>query len=260
MKMFFRMLVTAICFFICASSLLAQEERYLPLAAIESALMQGQYDSVKQMVSDIFDREDIGADVKLKAEYYFSLALMKEGKYLEAQGFLEKLFHSVESLSWYDQAGLALMNAYYLNGEYEKVLSVGKELLKNASDSGFVGAIQLKLARAHLKLAHWNTARGYLRQIIQKYPGSSEAYTAKQLSQEKQYFTVQVGAFKHQSGADKLIRELQAAGEYAYIVETESEDREKLYRVRVGQLGHLPEAESLRVKLSEQGYPAVVFP
>ena len=60
--------------------------------------------------------------------------------------------------------------------------------------------------------------------------------------------------------AEGLVQELKSRGEYAYIVETIDHAQKKFYRVRIGQLSTLEEAEGLKVKLAQFGYPARIYP
>ncbi len=57
-----------------------------------------------------------------------------------------------------------------------------------------------------------------------------------------------------------MTSELQQKGEYAYIVETVDPQGRKFYRVRVGQLVLLDEAQKLKSKLSKAGYPTEIYP
>ncbi len=99
-----------------------------------------------------------------------------------------------------------------------------------------------------------------LKKITKRFPESLEAHVAKQFLNEKQYFAVQVGAFIERNRAEKLITELQEKGEYAYIVETIDQQKRKFYRVRVGQIALMDEAQKLKLKLSEAGYPSEIYP
>jgi cell division septation protein DedD len=120
--------------------------------------------------------------------------------------------------------------------------------------------IYLKAARANLKLARWTKAREFLQKIQKEYPDSFENGVAKRLLDEKQYFTVQVGAFTEQPRAERLVQELIERKEYAYIVETKSPDGTLFYRVRVGQMTALKDAQVLETKLSGFGYPTLIYP
>jgi len=126
--------------------------------------------------------------------------------------------------------------------------------------SEYLGLIYLKLATGYLKIARWQKAKQYLHQLIKEFPGSFEAHRAKQLLAEKQYYAVQVGAFLNRNHADKLVSELSRRGEYAYIIEMVDRQGRKFYRVRVGKLALLDEAEKLKSKLTGLGYPTHIFP
>jgi hypothetical protein len=56
------------------------------------------------------------------------------------------------------------------------------------------------------------------------------------------------------------LTELKSKKEYAYIVETMDRHKRKFYRVRVGQLILLDEAQKLKSRLSKLGYPTKIYP
>jgi cell division septation protein DedD len=92
------------------------------------------------------------------------------------------------------------------------------------------------------------------------FPDSLEAYTAKQLLEEKQFFTVQVGAFLDRDRALSLVDDLRLKGQYGYIVETQDKKGNTFYRVRIGEVASLDAAKKLKEKLSTLGYPALIYP
>ena len=126
--------------------------------------------------------------------------------------------------------------------------------------SEMMGLMYLKAARSNLKLARWIKAKEFLQRILKEYPESFESGVARQLLEEKQYFTVQVGAFTEQPRAERLVKELIQRKEYAYIVETRSPDGKIFFRVRVGQMTALKDAQALESKLSSFGYPTRSYP
>ena len=147
-----------------------------------------------------------------------------------------------------------------MDGKYPGALKVAEELYAKSPHSEFLSLIYLKLARANLKLGRWQKAKEYLQKITNEFPQSLEAHTAKQLLEEKQYFAVQVGAFLDRGRAEKLVSELKEKGEYAYTVETIDREGKKFYRVRVGKLALLDDAQTLESKLAQLGYPTRIYP
>ena len=155
---------------------------------------------------------------------------------------------------------MGVMESLYTVGFYKEALKEGEALLRKSPDSQLLTLIYLKLARAHLKLREWEQARDYLTRVVQKFPASVEYPIARQLLEERDYFSVQVGAFKEQPRAVQLTEELKAKDQYAYIVETISPQGEKFFRVRVGQLTSLEDAQALETKLTQLGYPTRIYP
>ena len=100
----------------------------------------------------------------------------------------------------------------------------------------------------------------YLNKILDKFPNSLEYLIAQQLLEEKQFFAVQVGAFLDQKRAEQLTVQLKEKDEYAYIIETLDRQNKKFYRVRVGQMARLSDAEELKDKLAKEGYPTQIYP
>jgi cell division septation protein DedD len=120
--------------------------------------------------------------------------------------------------------------------------------------------IYFKLAGADLKLMRWEDAHVFLNKIVKEFPQSPEAPIAKQLLEEKQYFAVQVGSFLDKGRALTLIDDLKGSGQYAYVVETTAPDGQIYFRVRVGQMSSLNDAEDLKKRLDKLGYPTLIYP
>ena len=160
----------------------------------------------------------------------------------------------------HDKVAVGHIDALYLQGFYENALKEADNLISRRSNSDMLSLFYLKAARANLKLARWTRAEELLKKINVTFPESFEAGVARQLLEEKQYFTVQVGAFTEKVVAEKLVSELNKRKEYAYIVESKGTGKRPFYRVRVGQLSSLNDARELEAKLSSLGYPTLIYP
>ena len=114
--------------------------------------------------------------------------------------------------------------------------------------------------KSFVKLMRWEEAHEFLSKIVKEFPQSPEAPVAKQLLEEKQYCAVQVGSFLDKGRAITLIDDLKGSGQYAYVVETTSSDGQVYYRVRVGQMSSLNDAEALKKRLDKLGYPTLIYP
>jgi tetratricopeptide (TPR) repeat protein len=227
---------------------------------IETAILNQDYASVEQLAQEFLTQEKQPKEEAFRARYYLGLSYIRLGRFEEAQNLFKNLVLQKTDNKWRDQAYLGYFDSLYMDGRYEEALKMVKKLFSESPHSEFLSLAYLKAARANLKLTRWNDAADYLKKIVHRFPQSLEAYTAKQLLEEKQYFAVQVGAFLEQSRAQKLVEELNKKNEYAYVVETTDKDNRKFFRVRVGQMTKLEDAKELQSKLSHQGYPTQIYP
>ncbi len=229
------------------------------VADIEMALLEKNYAKAKQLASQFIENHPQAPEVNW-IRYYLGLSQLYLEQFQEARINFQDVLKNKPDTKLYEKAFLGLIDAHYMDGDYENALKKTELLLKLSRNSEFVSLIYLKLARSHLKLAGWSKAKYYLDKIIQDFPESLEAHAAQQLLQEKQYFAVQVGSFINSERAFGLAEELQEKGEYAYLVETTDHQGRKFYRVRIGQFSRLDHAEDLRKKLSDLGYPTRIYP
>ena len=195
-----------------------------------------------------------------EALYYLGLSQLQVGRHAEAYDTFRRLLNSLPERRLRDKAYIGTIDALYFQGAYDEAAKVADTLLERSPRSEFLTLIYLKAARANLKLARWQKAQIFLRKIQREFPESFEASIARQLLEEEQFFTVQVGAFLDPSKAEELMQTLDSRGEYAYIVKTTDRFGQVFYRVRVGRLTTLRDAENLKARLSQLGYPALIYP
>ncbi|MBF0504205.1 MAG: tetratricopeptide repeat protein [Candidatus Omnitrophica bacterium] len=229
------------------------------LPDIEAAVMNKDYAQVRQLASQVL-KDSNDPSQRTEAQYYFGLAQLRLGQYTDARSAFQTVMDAHPNQDIYDRAALGMAEGFYMAGYYKDALDTGGKLLKHSPHSSFLSLIYLKIARANLKLMRWEKANEYLNRVINEFPKSPEAPIARQLLEEKQYFAVQVGSFLDKGRAITLIDDLKGGGQYAYIVETTRADGQKFYRVRVGQMSSLKDAEELEKRLAKLGYPTLIYP
>ena len=229
------------------------------LSDIAAAIIRKDFVKAEGLAQEFISRKPPKEKLD-KALYYLALSQLNLEKYPVCRKIFLQLIKNSPGKELRDKAYLGLMDSYYFQGQYVSAAEQGEKLLNFSSQSEFLSLIYLKLARANLKLSNWAEAEHYLQKIIGEFPQSLESHLAKQLLEEKEYFAVQLGAFVERDRAESLVEELKGRGEYAYIVETIDHTQKKFYRVRVGQLSTLKEAEGLKLKLAQFGYPARIYP
>ena len=234
----------------------AQDNR---MSDLEAMIIQEDYKKANDTAKDLL-KTALPANDAVQVEYYLGLSYLRLGDYAQAYDLFKKVLGQRPATELYEKADIGVIDALYMQGYYENALKEATSLMGRHPKSEMMGLIYLKAARSSLKLARWTKAKEYLQKIIKEYPDSFESRVARQLLDEKQYFTVQVGAFTEQARAERLVKELIQRKEYAYIVETKSPDGKNFFRVRVGQMTALKDAQALESKLSGLGYPTRIYP
>ena len=245
--------------FLIGMQLVAASMSFASLNNLEAAIIQQDYAKAKHIATTLLNHSPSKEDAP-RIKFYLALSHLRLQEYNSARILFHERAFSLADTSWKERSHLGLFNIYYLHENYKEALRVISRLHEINPNSSFNRTIYLKLARANLKLTNWRKAENYLHKIIKKFPQSKEAYTAKQLLQEKQYFAVQVGAFLDRQSAEKIINDLRGRGEYGYIVETKDKNNQTFYRVRVGQMTLLDDARQLKAHLAKQGYPTEIYP
>ncbi|MBI5416246.1 MAG: SPOR domain-containing protein [Candidatus Omnitrophica bacterium] len=231
---------------------------YADLKDIEASLLNRDYIGAQKLAQDTL-ASDPGGSVAQKAQYYLGLSQLEQAKYKEALESFGKVSRDRLDPQLRDRLYLGTFDAHYLLEEYEKADATLQGYLKESRPQA-LSLVYLKLAKANLKLANWARATEYLEKIVRSFSNSLEVPAARQLLEEKHYFAVQAGAFQDRRLAESLVDELKQKQEYAYIVETVDQKNNKFYRVRVGQLSMLKDAQSLKLRLAKLGYPAQIYP
>ena len=229
------------------------------LPEIETAVMNKDYAKVRTLASSIMKDSNDPAE-RTEAQYYYGLAQLRLGQYADARSAFQNVMDAHPLADSYDKAALSLTEGFYMAGQYTDALQAAEQLLKKSPHSSFLSLIYFKIAGADLKLMRWEDAHEFLNKIINEFPKSPEAPIARQLLEERQYFAVQVGSFLDKGRAMTLLDDLKGSGQYAYVVETTGSDRQTYYRVRVGQMSSLNQAEDLKKRLDKLGYPTLIYP
>ena|SRR3989338_4868324 len=254
MKRFFLLNYAAIFLLLLSGIVLAAT-----VADIETAVIQEDYSLAESLAKEFIESKPYKKDLDY-ALYYLALSQLRQASYGDARSNFNLLLSGFPKEELRDKAYLGYVEALYLSGEYAEGLKIAEEFLEKSPTSEFISAVYLKLGRGSLKLRNWQKAQEYLNKIVRDFPQSPEARIAKQLLEEKQYFSVQIGAFLDRIRAENLASELKQKGEYAYIVETVDNLDRKFYRVRVGKTALLEEAQKLESKLAQSGYPTIIYP
>jgi tetratricopeptide (TPR) repeat protein len=231
----------------------------LSLDDLETVIIEGKYAEAETLAKQFLSQNPAG-EQRERAEYLLGLSFLYQEQFSRSREVFDKLVKGSLNSRISDKAAIGRIDSFLIEGQYSTALTEAQQLLKKNPRSEFLSLIYLKLARAHFKVADWASAKSDLLKIVKHFPNSPEYFTAKQLLEEKQFFTVQVGSFIDQQRAQDLVAELQRRGIYAYIIETNDKEDRHFYRVRIGELSTVSEAQKLKEHLASLGYPTQIYP
>ena len=232
---------------------------FASLSDIETAIIEKDFKTAKFLAQSFIEKNPASPETN-QVKYYLGISELGLSHYLEARRSFQQVMEFSVTDNLYEKAWLGIIDALGMEQNFEEDRKQSEQFLKKRPDSEFLSIIYLKLGRANLKLAQWSRAQKYLKKVIAEFPHSYEAHTARQLLAEKRYFAIQVGSFLDQDRAIAMVEELRNQGEYAYILETQDHQDRIFYRVRVGQLRSLREANRMQERLSNRGYPTHIYP
>lgn len=232
----------------------------LNVSNVHEALLVEDYHKVKVLAEELLKDTNRSNEEKQSIKYYLGVSHFQQENFREAEKIFSELSKSSNNALTRDRAMIGLFDVLYVREDYTQAMRLIKKMLKRANKSDIASLIYLKAARANLKLSRWEKAQSFLLKIVEEYPESLEFHTAAQLLDEEKYYTVQVGAFLERDRAEHLMEDLLDQDHYAYIVRTTDKDGQTFYRVRVGQIAKLNNAQSLKTKLAGLGYPTRIFP
>ncbi len=226
---------------------------------IETAIMGKDFIKAKNLAESFIQESPLSPQLN-QVRYYLGISQLGLSHYSEARDQFQSVMRVSVSEDLYEKAWLGVIDSLGMERNFEEDLRQLDEFLAKRPHSEFLSVIYLKIGRANLKLLRWEKAQAYLKKVVHDFPNSFEAHSARQLLEEKRYFAIQVGSFLDQARALALVQELKNKGEYVYLVETQDSQGRVFYRVRVGQLRNLIEANRMQDHLSNQGYPTHIYP
>ncbi|MBI3317913.1 MAG: tRNA (N6-isopentenyl adenosine(37)-C2)-methylthiotransferase MiaB [Candidatus Omnitrophica bacterium] len=186
-----------------------------------------------------------------------SLVGVKRAKGLIAAGLGLALF--LGGTAFASQEELLSVQAAYLKGEHETVLSKTKALLAGMDPAQKDELLYLQGVSA-LKLRDPELAKASFERLLSEAPESPRASRARELLKSDSFvYSVQVGAFGSFLNARKLTRELEARGHEASVSETLL-DGQRFFRVRVGRYANRQSAEEEAERLRQEGFSGKVVP
>jgi len=113
-----------------------------------------------------------------QAEYEKALAILREGRYVEAATAFNRFLEKYPGSAYSDNAYYWLGETYYVTRDFDRSLAAFKQLVGAYPMSPKVPGARLKIGYIHYEQKDWAAARQELGSLVTGYPGSTEARLA----------------------------------------------------------------------------------
>jgi tetratricopeptide (TPR) repeat protein len=251
--------------FWCVVLLMPLEAQALNLEKLKSHFLQGDYNLA------ISEGERLLANAPAQGQgldllyYFLGLSYLRVENYLRASDIFEIILEEFPDTRLKDEVRLSLGDSYFLRGDIARARSYYQEALNKNANTKYKALIYSRLSLAGFKEGDTQVAKEYLDKIKSEFPQGLESVTkegACSLPDTKTgiYYSVQVGSFSKSANAKNLTQKLIREGYSAYTEEALISGGAKTYRVKVGKLSLLKEAEQLAKELTHKGYPTRICP
>ncbi|MGB7933515.1 MAG: tol-pal system protein YbgF [Gammaproteobacteria bacterium] len=113
-----------------------------------------------------------------QAEYEKALAILREGRYIEAATAFNRFLEAYPGSVYSDNAYYWLGETYYVTRDFDRSLAAFKQLVGSYPVSPKVPGARLKIGYIYYEQKDWAAARQELNSLLTGYPGSTEARLA----------------------------------------------------------------------------------
>jgi tol-pal system protein YbgF len=113
-----------------------------------------------------------------QADYEKALAILREGRYVEAATAFNRFLEKYPGSAYADNAYYWLGETYYVTRDFDRALASFKQLVESYPQSPKLPGARLKIGYIYYENQDWAAARQELGGLVTGYPGSTEARLA----------------------------------------------------------------------------------
>jgi len=113
-----------------------------------------------------------------QAEYDKALAILREGRYVEAASAFNQFLEKYPGSTYSDNAYYWLGETYYVTRDFDRALASFNQLVGSYPMSPKLPGARLKIGYIYYEKQDWAAARKELSSLVTGYPGSTEARLA----------------------------------------------------------------------------------
>jgi tol-pal system protein YbgF len=113
-----------------------------------------------------------------QAEYDTALAILREGRYVEAAQAFNRFLVANPGSVYADNASYWLGETYYVTRDFDQALGTFQTLVSRYPQSSKVSDSHLKMGYIYYEKKDWKAARENLELVVNRYPGTTTARLA----------------------------------------------------------------------------------
>jgi tol-pal system protein YbgF len=113
-----------------------------------------------------------------QADYEHALAILREGRYIEAATAFNRFLEKYPGSAYSDNAYYWLGETYYVTRDFDRALASFNQLVTSYPLSPKLPGARLKIGYIYYENQDWSAARQELSSLVTGYPGSTEARLA----------------------------------------------------------------------------------
>lgn len=121
-----------------------------------------------------------------QAQYDKALAILREGRYVEAAAAFNRFLADYPGSSYADNASYWLGETYYVTRDFDQAMATFSKLVEFHPQSPKVPDTRLKIGFIHYENKDWPAARQELNVVVNDYPGTTAARLANDRLQRMQ--------------------------------------------------------------------------
>ena len=250
--------------FICSLGVFS-DALALNLNNLESLFWQGDYGLAITEGERLLASASVHASELDRLYYFLGLSYLRVENYLRASDIFEIILEEFPDSRLREEVRLSLSDSYFLRQDFARARTYYQDLLTKYPNTKYKALVYHRLSQAAFKEGNVRIAAEYLDKLKREFPQGYESLVkedACSLPKDKNgvYYSVQVGSFIKDVNARKLAQKLMSEGYSAYIEEAPVAGGTKTYRVKVGKVSGLNEAQQLVRELARKGYPTKICP
>jgi len=211
--------------------------RSMDLEKIKVSFLAGDYDTTITQGEKLLSitREDSpGLD---ELYYIMGLSYLKQGHYLRSSDIFQIILNEFKNSKFTDEARMGLGDSYFLTGDYPAAEGNYKQILKDSPKTTVRPLVYYRLSQCAAKTGDTQAAADYLNKLRLDAPLSLEV---------KSELVPEASAAAQPAASQAVSAPAPEAGAPPEIY----------YTVQVGNFSRKNNAENLKNKLVQKGYPA----